>query len=57
MTSYIRKDKYSPATTNTTTTTAVYVCMYVMLRGPPQASEKGWSGELSAKVNLFIWEN
>ena len=34
---YIRKGKYSPATT--TTPTAVYV----MLRGPPLYSEMGWT--------------
>ena len=41
--SYIRKEKYNPATTP----------MYVTLRLPPLDSEMGWTGELWSKTNLL----
>ena len=50
--SYIIKKKYRPATT-----TAVYVCMYVTLRGPPLKYETGCTGELWSNCVLLILKN
>ena len=49
--SYIRKEKYRPATT------PAAAPMYVTLRVPPLDSETGWSVELWSKTNLLNWQN
>ena len=47
--SYIRKEKYRPATTPAP--------MYVTLWLPPLDSEMGWTGELWSNRVLLIFEN
>ena len=54
-TSYIRKDKYRPATTPAAAAAAA--SMYVTLRGPPLDSEMGLTRELWSKTNLLNWQN
>ena len=53
-TSYIRKEKYRPATTPAAAAAAP---MYVTFRGPLLYSEMGWTGELWSKTNLLNWQN
>ena len=54
-TSYIRKEKYRPATTPAAAAAAAP--MYVTLRGPNLNSEMGWTRELWSKTNLLNWQN